>query len=135
MATSVDEQVDLAGVVLGVAGVELDNRLDLAERGHVDEEGLRDQVPGDLLVAGRRGEGARVLVQLGAGHVLGDLGEVEGAGGGGVAGGGNLADAAQHGGDQGGGGVARAGNLKRDAHDRNGVVYKKHTSQYKQLSL
>lgn len=86
------DEVGLAGLGLGEAGVEAHDALGGAVGGDVDVDGVLDDVPRDALEAGRGGQGTLVLEDRGVLEVVLEQGEVEGAGLAGAAGGGDGVD-------------------------------------------
>lgn len=117
------EKVDLAGLVLGVARVELDNVLESTVPGGADVEGLLDNVEGDALVAGRGSERASIAVDVVGVEVADEGAEVESAGGGGLPAVGDVADAGKDGLNRSADSLGvGGGHLKEESNNHQGVV-------------
>lgn len=110
------EKVILTQSVLGVAGVVLEQLLDLVVVRDSQRQRLGAQVPGNILGAGRSGQGAGVFVDAVHIQVVGQTGEVHLASVGEGTGLLDVDDAVEDGVEQ-GNGVSELGELEEKADD------------------
>ena len=116
------DHIHMSGDILRMAAVELENRFNGAEGGHIDEDRVGDDIPCDALVAGGRGEGAAVGEDFGLGEVRLKIAEVEGLGRGDVACAGDLTDITERSSHHFAGVVAVGSDLDHEADDSKGFV-------------